>query len=195
MATHKRAEATRTTLSTSATVATLARIEKVEIRHRIKRNGRGSYVMDVYFRPESLPLRHSLINKRDLFQRAEAPRVSDYHLDRGYGDFMALRCLLRFLSKCEHEKKGATDGCCSKCGYCGPLHAFLANEWWLPSATLRVVTTADTKMRTLESFVNRLLQLVLALPESNPHCIALSHITSALQRFLQPRSNDTLGII
>lgn len=176
--------------------STLARIEKIEVHQRIKRQGHNSYVLDVFLHRDE---RHSQPAKNAIFQRAPSPRVSDYQVDHGYREFAYIRRLFRFLTGYHGTKDaGRSSIGGGQCEYCARLQAYLIREWWLPSAGVRMTTTGNVKMRTLETFINRLLDLVAsenAIAGASSSCRACVQAPMLLEQFLRRPRSDELGII
>lgn len=185
-------------------MTTLSKVEKVEIRQRIERNGRGSYVVDVFLWPDvRQSLRQRQNNRKDaIFQRGEPPRTSDYQVDHGYNEFTHLRQLIGFFAS-QHDDECRSSftsraSSCDRCGYCARLTAYLKSDWWLPGSGLRLTTTKSVKMRTLTTFINRLLELTAsseALASASSSCRACVHVPLLLEGFLRRPRGDSLGII
>lgn len=185
-------------------MAALSRVDKVEIHQRIERHGRGSYVVDVFLRPDARQqVRMPRISSKDrVFQRGEPPRVSDYQVDHGYSEFTRLRQLVGFFVS-QHEGTSRSSfsrrsSGCDCCGYCARLMDYLKGDWWLPGAGMRLTTTKSVKMRTLTTFINRLLALTVsseALESASSSCRACVHLPLMLEEFLRRPCTDSLGII
>lgn len=169
--------------------AALSRVEKVDISQRIECDGRGSYVMEVFLRPDAHALRRQRA-ARNIFQRAEPPRVSDYQVDHGYAEFTKLRDSIGVLVRHQRVR--------DQCAYCAGLSAYLRGEWWLPSVGLRLTTTKRVKMRVLATFANRLLEAAVsseALATASPSCRACVHVPLLIEQFLRRPRESSLGII
>lgn len=183
----------------TSAVNLLQRVEKVEIRQRIERRGHGRYVLEVFLVPSSRERRRRDAIK-DPFQRASAPRDSDYQVDHGYADFISLCGFIRSLVAPEDGEDAASIRArhTGECYYCARLESYLTRERWSPSAGLRIVATKSVKMRSLTTFINRMLQLAVsdeALAGVSLSCRACVHIPLLLEHFLHKPREESLGLI
>jgi hypothetical protein len=185
-------------------MATLSRVDKVEIHQRLERHGRGSYVVDVFLRPDTRQQdRMARANSKDrVFQRGEPPQVSDYQVDHGYSEFTRLRQLVGFFASLHGDTRRSSftrrSSGFDRCGYCTRLTVYLKGDWWLPGTGMRLTTTKSVKMRTLTTFINRLLALTVsseALESASSSCRACVHVPLVLEEFLRRSRGDSLGII
>lgn len=174
-------------------IAFLERIEQIEIKKVLKRNGRWSYVMEMYLRkvdPDHtvLPLDPLVVHMNPL---AGKKWESNYQVDHPFAQFAELRRMLQYIS---HMQGGKAH--IKQCKYCKEMLGFVEHSLWQPGFWTRLLTTQKTHKKLLGKFMRKIVALAVTSKSCEKwSCEAYYHVPLLVEKFLRKPKDTSTGII
>lgn len=201
----------------SSFTSALQRVEYVEVKAKLRRQGHSLYVVDVYLLRRSdrqrlsdcayhaAPASSLSVEALDDLMRAE--RESDYRVEHRFADFVALRNALQTLGSGVLHPKGS-----AQCSTCRELAAFAAKRQHQAWPLKRIFSTEKARRALLTRFVNAALELAAGFeedaedaetkpemaddaPEKDRSCPARTQAVALVEDFLRKPFESSLGII
>lgn len=174
-------------------IAFLERIEQIEIKKVLKRNGRWSYVMEMYLRkadPDhtALPLDPLVVHMNPL---AGKKWESNYQVDHPFAQFAELRRMLQYIS---HMQGGKAHT--KQCKYCKEMLGFVEHSLWQPGFWTRLLTTQKMRKELLGKFMRKIVALAVTSKSCEKwSCEAYYHVPLLVEKFLRKPKDTSMGII
>lgn len=177
----------------SESIAFLERIEQIEIKKVLKRNGRQTYVMEMYLHKadsdhHAPPLDAIAIHLNPLVGKKWE---SNYQVDHTFAQFAELRRMLQYISHLQGGKAHT-----KQCKYCKEMLGFVEHSLWQPGFWTRLLTTQKMRKELLTKFMRKIVELAVSSKSCEKwSCEAFYHVPLLVEKFLRKPEDTSTGII